>query len=135
MTAGALYQIKLNTNSANNFLDLDPQISFFKIVYRKHTRFSMESIQFDPLNRQKLDFDSSVMMFGNVPRNGDLLKNVYFTFKLPAIYSGKLSDSKYFNFKWIENIGVNIFNYISIKISDQEIDRVWSDYYIIWMMV
>lgn len=134
MTAGALYQIKLNTNSANNFLDFDPQISFFKKVYRKHTRFSMESIQFDPLNRQKLDFDDKVTMLGNVPRNGDLLKNVYFTFNLPAIYSGKnLSGStNNFNFKWIENIGANIFNFISIKISDQEIDRIWSDYYVIW---
>ena len=42
MTAGALYQIKnLNTNSANNFLDFDPQITFFKVVYRKHSRFAM----------------------------------------------------------------------------------------------
>ena len=136
MTAGALYQLKLNTNSANNFLEYDPQISFFKIVYRKYTRFSMENIEFDPLSRQTLNFNSNVVMQGNVPRNGDLLKNVYFTFDLPAIYSGKNTsdNSNYYAyyFKWIENIGTNIFNYVSIKISDQEIEKHYSDYINIW---
>jgi len=136
MTAGALYQLKLNRNAENNFLDFDPQITFFKVVYRKHTRFSMENIEFDPLTRQTLDFNESVIMQANVPRNGDLLKNVYLTFNLPDIYSGhyQSSDSNYYNyeFQWIKNIGINIFNYISIKISDQEIDRTYSDYYYIW---
>ena len=136
MTAGALYQIKLNSNAENNFLDFDPQISFFKVVYRKHTRFSMENIEFDPLSRQSLDFNDPVVMTSNVPRNGDLLKNVYLTFTLPDIYSGKntTNSSNYYNynFQWIKNIGINIFNYISVKISDQEIDRVYSDYYYIW---
>lgn len=132
MTVGALYQLKLNKNSANNFLDLDPQISFFKIVYRKHTRFSMENITFDPLNRQTLDFNSNVIMKSDVPRGGDLLKNVYLTFDLPDIYSGKNTNNLKYKFKWIENIGTNIFNYISVKISDQEIERHYSDYFTIW---
>ena len=63
MTAGALYQIKnLNINSANNFLDFDPQITFFKTVYRKHTRFSTENVQFEPFNRQTLNFDTNVIL-------------------------------------------------------------------------
>ena len=94
MTAGALYQIKiLNTNSENNFLDYDPQITFFKVVYRKHTRFAIENLQFDPFNRQTLDFDSNVTLKCNAPRLGDLLSQVYFTFDLPNIWSGKYGDT------------------------------------------
>jgi len=135
MTAGALYQIKnLNSNSANNFLDFDPQISFFKVVYRKHTRFSMENLRFDPFNRQTLNFDNNVTLKTNVPRSGDLLSQVYFTFDLPDIWSGVNAegDRYTYDFQWIKNIGLNIFNYVSIKISDQEIDRMYSDYMVIW---
>jgi hypothetical protein len=135
MTAGALYQIKnLNSNSANNFLDFDPQISFFKVVYRKHTRFSMENLKFDPFNRQTLNFDDNVTLKTNVPRSGDLLSQVYFTFDLPNIWSGvnTVGDKYNYEFQWIKNIGLNIFNYVTVKISDQEIERMYSDYMVIW---
>ena len=136
MTAGALYQIKnLNSNSANNFLDFDPQITFFKVVYRKHTRFSMENVKFDPFNRQTLSFNDTVTLKTSVPRVGDLLSQVYFTFDLPDIWSGKYSNdanAKNYEFNWIKNIGLNIFNFVKLKISDQDIDTQYSDYMIIW---
>ena len=96
MTAGALYQINnLNTTSENNFLDFDPQITFFKVVYRKHTRFSIENIRMDPFNRQTLDFDNNVTLKCDAPRYGDLLSQVYFTFDLPDIWSGKNDSSSH----------------------------------------
>ena len=120
MTAGALYQIKkLNTNSENNFLDYNPQITFFKVVYRKHTRFAIENLQFDPFNRQTLNFESNVTLKCDVPRLGDLLSQVYFTFDLPNIWSGKYGDTSNgvnYEFQWIKNLGLNIFNYVSIII-------------------
>ncbi len=137
MTVGALYQIKnYNTNAANNFLEVDPQISFFKIVFRKHTRFAIENIKFDNLSRTNLAYDSNVIITADIPRNGDLLKNLYFTFELPKIYSGSYTNTnniiETFNFKWIENIGINIFNYVKLKINNQEIDTLYSDYINIW---
>ena len=136
MTVGALTQIKnYNTNAANNFLELDPQISFFKTVYRKYTRFAMENISFDNLSRQKLNFDSTSIITSDIPRNADLIKNLYFTFDLPDIYSGSYTNnnlSQNFEFQWIKNIGLNIFNYVSIKMNDQEIERLYSDYINIW---
>ena len=136
MTAGALYQIKnLNTNSENNFLDFDPQITFFKVVYRKHTRFSIENIQMDPFNRQTLDFNDTVVLKCDTPRYGDLLSQVYLTFDLPDIWSGKHDDNghgKNYEFQWIKNIGTNIFNNASVRISDQEIENLNSDFVIIW---
>ena len=86
MTVGALYQIQnLNRNATNNFLDVDPQISFYKIVYRKHSRFAMENILFNNLSRSTLEYDEDVTIKCNIPRNGDLLKSLYFTFELPHI--------------------------------------------------
>ena len=136
MTVGALYQIKnLNKNSTNNFLDMDPQISFYKIVYRKHSRFAMENIAFNNLSRSTLNYDNNITIKCDVPRNGDLLKSLYFTFELPNIYSGrKQTDNIYSNyeFKWIKNIGLNIFNHMTLKFNGQEIDKLYADYLNIW---
>ena len=136
MTVGALYQIKnLNTNSANNFLDFNPQISFYKIVYRKHSRFAMENISFNNLSRSTLDYDDNVTIKCDVPRNGDLLRSLYFTFEIPAIYSGKKTtngNESNFEFQWIKNLGINIFNSMTLKINDQEIDKLYADYINIW---
>ena len=136
MTVGALYQIKnLNTNSANNFLDFNPQISFYKIVYRKHSRFAMENISFNNLSRSTLDYDENVTIKCDVPRNGDLLRSLYFTFEIPAIYSGKQTingNASNYEFQWIKNLGINIFNSMSLKINDQEIDKLYADYINIW---
>jgi hypothetical protein len=136
MTVGALYQIKnYNKNATNNFLEINPQISFYKIVYRKYARFAMENIKFDTISRNTLVYDETVNMKATVPRNGDLLRNIYLTFELPDIYSGKCVNdgvSENYEFKWIENIGINIFNKVSLKINDQIISTLYSDYVNIW---
>jgi len=136
MTVGALYQIKnYNRNATNNFLEINPQISFYKIVYRKYARFAMENVKFDNLTRNTLVYDDNVIIKADIPRNGDLLKSLYFTFELPEIYSGKYTNdnvSSNFDFKWIENIGINIFNKVTLKINDQIISTLHSDYINIW---
>ena len=42
---GGLAQLVVTSGAQNNFLTGNPQISFFKSVYRKYTRFSMEHIK------------------------------------------------------------------------------------------
>ena len=133
MTAGSLYQINNATHNNNNFLELNPQISFFKVVYRKYSLFACENIKFDNLSRTSLSYDNNVIIKCDIPRNGDLLKNLYLTFELPAIYSGKgESNNTTTNFQWVKNIGLNIFEHVSFRINDQDIDKLYSDYINIW---
>ena len=125
--AGGLYQIKnYNTSFKNNYLEANPQISFFKTVYRKYSRFAVENKEINEFTRNKLVYDNEITLKCDIPRNGDLLKNLYFTFELPHIYSGSYTNNSItenFEFQWIKNIGTNIFNYFSFKINDQEITR------------
>ena len=55
------------------YLTGNPQITFFKVVYRRHTNFSMESIKqtFDGT----ADFGGTVV--ATISRNGDLLHRIY----------------------------------------------------------
>jgi hypothetical protein len=134
--AGGLYQIKnYNTNLKNNYLEVNPQISFFKTVYRKYSRFAIENKEINEFNRSKLSYDNATTISCDIPRNGDLIKNLYFTFEIPNIYSGNYTNNgltENFEFQWIKNIGTNIFNYVTLKINNQEINKLYGDYINIW---
>ena len=60
------------------YLTGNPQITFFKVVYRRHTNFSMETIS------QTLDGNGSISSSQNeasctIARNGDLIYKMYIT--------------------------------------------------------
>ena len=63
------------------FLTGNPQITFFKVVYRRHTNFAVESIQ--QTFNGAADFGRKVT--ATISRNGDLITNVYLQVKLPAL--------------------------------------------------
>ena len=72
------------------YLTGNPQITFFKVVYRRHTNFSIESIQ--------CAFNGSAK-FGNkvnctVSRNGDLIGPMYLEIKLPKLKQDQDTNTK-----------------------------------------
>ncbi len=75
MGGGLLQLIAYGTQDI--YLTGNPQITFFKIVYRRHTNFSMESI------KQTIDGAATISSTGTatgsviISRNGDLLSQVY----------------------------------------------------------
>ena len=75
---GGLLQL-VATGKQDAFLTGNPQISFFKMVHRRHTSFAVES--------QPMYFDGTPN-FGQritclIPRRGDLLGKVYLEVTLP----------------------------------------------------
>jgi hypothetical protein len=58
------------------YLTGNPQITFFKVVYRRHTNFSMEAIQ-QTINGTSTLAGASSTGTVTVSRNGDLVHNVY----------------------------------------------------------
>jgi len=64
-----------------------PQITFFKIVYRRYTNFSMESIKID--STDPLTFDESVDI--QIPKYGDLVHKIYLEINIPQ-FQLNLSD-------------------------------------------
>ena len=63
------------------YLTGNPQITFFKVVYRRHTNFSMEAIE-QTFNGQA-DFGRKVTC--TISRNGDLIHRVYLQVVLPSV--------------------------------------------------
>ena len=62
------------------YLTGNPQITFFKVVYRRHTNFSVKAIE--QTFNGSADFGRTVT--ATISRNGDLLSNTYLNVTLPA---------------------------------------------------
>jgi hypothetical protein len=67
------------------YLTGNPQITFFKVVYRRHTNFSMETIE-QTINGSSATSGGTGTV--TVSRNGDLLSNVYVSSNTASIESG-----------------------------------------------
>lgn len=60
-----------------------PQITFFKMVYRRHINFSIYDTFLYPAPSGKTNFGSAISI--NIDRRGDLLHNMYLVIDLPNI--------------------------------------------------
>jgi len=108
------------------FLTGNPQMTWFKMVYRRYTNFAIEAqpMYFDGTP----DFGKRITCL--VPRRGDLLSQLILEVELPALYLTSGSAVSYVN-----SIGHVLIQEISIEIGEQEIDRqngewmeIWSNY-------
>ncbi len=62
------------------YLTGSPQITYFKVVYRRHTNFSKESIQI-PVGQMDFGEETTV----NIPKVADLFTNTYLQLEIPEI--------------------------------------------------
>lgn len=79
--AGGLLQL-VSYGIQNKYLTKDPQITFFKIVYRRHTHFGKENVLLN--YDQGVDLDKKLSF--TVPNNGDLLSNITLHFNFESFY-------------------------------------------------
>ena len=74
---GGLIQL-VSLGSQDEYLIGNPQITFFKTVYRRHTNFAIETIE-QTINGKKDTDKTETVGVVNVSRVGDLLINTYIT--------------------------------------------------------
>lgn len=105
------------------FLTGNPQMTWFKMVYRRYTNFAIESQQIyfdgDP------DFGKRVTAL--IPRRGDLLGPMIIEVVLPYVTLSDGSIATYAN-----NAGYSLIEEISLEIGEQEIDKQTGEWMQIW---
>ena len=94
------------------YLTGNPQITFFKVVYRRHTNFSMESIQ--QTFNGTADYGNKVT--ATISRNGDLVHRMYLEHYILSTDTG--TDTDYCN-----NYGNAVINNVVCEIGGQQIDK------------
>jgi len=114
------------------YLTGNPQITFFKVVYRRHTNFSMEAIE-QTFNGQA-DFGRKVTC--TISRNGDLIHRVYLQVVLPSVTceaSGNANGTSCsYCFRWANYIGHVLIRSVEVEIGGQRIDKHYGDWLNIW---
>jgi hypothetical protein len=93
------------------YLTGNPQITFFKVVYRRHTNFAMECVE------QTLSgsVGNGASVTATVSRNGDLVGKMYVTSSTSTITAG---DS--------------IVEQVDVEIGGQRIDRHYKEWLQVW---
>lgn len=112
------------------FLTRDPQITLFKIVYRRHTNFSTEPQKQYFIH--KPDFGKRVTC--QIATNGDLIGATTLVITLPKIKEFTNGDSvdTLTKFAWVRKIGFAIINTIEIEIGGTIIDKHFGEWLNIW---
>ena len=101
------------------YLTGNPQITFFKVVYRRHTNFAMESVE------QTLNGTAG---YGNkvtatISRNGDLVGRMYVEHALTT--AAEATDHA-------NNFGHSLLREVTCEIGGQQIDKQYGRWMQIW---
>ena len=113
------------------YLTGNPQITFWKVTYRRHTNFSMESIE-QTFNGQA-DFGRRVTC--TISRNGDLAYRTYLQVTLPEISQSLIGSSaadKGVWARWLDFPGEQMISQVEVEIGGQRIDRQYGDWMHLW---
>ena len=123
----------------NIILNGNPSKTFFKRAYSKYTNFGLQKfrVEFEGSTTLRLNEESSFIF--KIPRYADLLMDCYLSIDLPNIWSPIISpnvmtsntiNTPYvsdswspYEFKWIENIGVQMIKQITITCGNQKLQE------------
>ena len=129
---GALMQL-VAYGAQDVFLTGTPEITFWKVSYRRHTNFAMESIE--QTFSGQADFGRRVTC--TISRNGDLAYRTYLQVTLPEINQNMKAsgDTAGVYARWLDFPGEQLIAQVEIEIGGQRIDRQYGDWMHIWNQV
>jgi len=99
----------------DEYLTGSPDVTYFIKRFNRHTKFALETLNV-PFNQTNVDFGSWVNVV--IPRNGQLIRNIYVKLTLPALTVGGYTDG----------IGNAIIQYADLVIGGQVIERINGEY-------
>ena len=109
------------------YLTGEPQVTYFKSVYRRYTPFAIESVQQQISNRPNWGTNHDLI----IERVGDLVGRIWIEAQLPNITftpSDPLTEVE----GWIQSVGHYLVQEASISIGGQVLDRHYSHWMEVW---
>ena len=125
MTGGLLQLVAYG--SQDLYLTGDPQITYFKMVYKKYTNFAMEYISQNFQTVPSFTPSQNTQVSCKIQRCADLIHDMYLVFDLPQIY-GYTNEP----FQWVPFIGQFLIARAEVNIGGQTIDEVYGMWLHVW---
>ena len=133
MPGGALLSI-YSYGSANVILNDNPDFTYYYKVFKRYSHFSFETVTQTPDGPNELSFDQSIKLRLKIPRVGDLISDMMFSFTIPDIYSKYITTdsnrTSQYQFQWTRYIGAQIISNIGFYVGGQKIQEFDTDYII-----
>jgi len=113
------------------YLTGNPQITFFKVIYRRHTNFALEAIE--QTFQGTADFGKKVT--ATISRNGDLINHIYLQVQFPAlsvesVYQAAATQPAHV--AWTNSLGHALIRFVDIEVGGQRIDRHYGEWLEVW---
>merc|ERR1711916_270122 len=106
------------------YLTGQPQITFFKVVYRRHTNFSVEPIQ--QTFQGSPEFGRT--MTCNINRNGDLITHMY----LVATINKGARTVNNIDYGYVSKVGYAMIESVKVEVGGSKIDEQYGDWLNVW---
>ena len=101
-------------------------------VYRRHTNFSVESIE--QYFNGTINFNRKGT--AEISRNGDLITKAFLKVVLPEVrYNGTFEKFGHVEFAWVRHVGHAILDETELEIGGSQIDKQYGDWLHIWQEV
>jgi hypothetical protein len=130
MGGGLLQLVAYGAQDA--YLSGNPQITFWKGLYKRHTNFAMEPFRIN-FNGQPTWGTKQTAIVG---RHADLLFSTYVEIQMPTTYSDKTTAAKWNHGvnagKGRYPLGYNLIDYVELDIGGQIVDRQYSEFMYLW---
>jgi hypothetical protein len=121
MTGGLMQLVAYGAQDV--YLTGNPQITFFKIVYRRHTNFSIESIEHSVIGEPRFGRRITVTF----TRNADLINKIYV-----KIILNEVNIPVNNKFAWVRRIGHALIRQVEFELGGTILDRHYGTWLDVW---
>jgi hypothetical protein len=134
--AGGLMQL-VSEGQQNVILNSNPLKTFWKTTFKKYSNFGMQKFRLDYEGTPSLNLTTESTFVFRVKRYADLLMDCYISIAMPTIWSPILppqaveqsdgttvyTDWGPYEFKWIDNLGAQMIEKITITCGNQKLQE------------
>ena len=115
------------------YLTGNPEITFFKVVYRRYTNFAIETVNLTFNGNADFGKECNVL----ITRNGDLVTRMYLRIQLSKLLMTNVSalsevDRSQFYFAYVRELGNFMIDWIRFEIGGTQIDKHWGHWMSTW---
>ena len=137
-----LIQLVAAKGKEDKYINVKPiKITYFKMVYRRYTNFSMENIRQDfeseKIENLQLMLDKKRTLRVEIPRHGDMVNQVYIVLRIPDIFVNIIDATvpgfeTFYVLNWIKNLGFQMIETVSLYIGKKLIDTHTGEWLQVW---
>ena len=125
MGGGLLQLVAYGAQDA--YLSGNPQITFWRGLYKRHTNFAMEPFRVNLTGQANWGVKHSAIL----PRHADLITHAYLEVELPVYGVNSGGGSEFYG--WSDrNLGFKMIKYVELDVGGQVIDRLYGEWLHIW---